>query len=131
MDGCCYCCFCIMVIIHSTMIQQLHHRSIYISMMIIDMYYLYFLFHRTKVGDLQLSIHLLMHLNRSTHQYIYRSIYLSIYSTWEKGRLVEGSVEEWIEREVVRERESTYYEGLSEGVRTMRERESTYYEESE
>jgi len=79
MDGCCYCCCCIIVIIHnSTMIQQLHHRSIYISMMIVDMNYLYFLFHRTKIGDLQLSIHLLMHLNISTRQYIYRSIYLSI-----------------------------------------------------
>jgi hypothetical protein len=132
MNGCCYCCCCccIIVIIHRTMIQQLHHRSIYISMMIVDMNYLYFLFHRTTIGDLQLSIHLLMHLNRSTGQYIYLSTYLPIYSTWERGRLVEGSIEEWIDREAVRERGSTYYERVSEwgstyyewvGVRTMSE----------
>ena len=46
---------------------------------------------------LQLSIHLLMHLNIFTLQYIYRSIYLPIYSTWERGRLVEASIEEWID----------------------------------
>jgi hypothetical protein len=49
-----------------------------------------------------------MHLNISTLQFIYRSIYLPIYSTWERGRLVEGSVEEWIDREAVREREREY-----------------------
>jgi hypothetical protein len=48
---------CIIVIICSTMIQLLHHRSIYISMIIIDIQYLYFISHRTKVGDLHTYYH--------------------------------------------------------------------------
>ena len=38
------------------------------------------------------------------HSSIYLYIYLPIYSTWERGRLVEASIEdEWIDREAVSE----------------------------